>query len=231
MACQQGPLGRGVSWPFIVEAVLMRGRLEVLARLHANGDRNDPVVLAEFQEIKDAIQFEREQAVSSIKALFIAPVRKRVVLGMSIQMWSQLCGMNIMMYVQIPMDHPSLTNLRYYIIYVMKGAAIADELTTASVQYIINVIMTLPAIIYIDRFGRRPALLIGSFGMMTLLFLSGGFQGGYGREPNETDPEGTKDDVSWTLGKDHPGVSKFVVACSYLFVATFATTWGPVSWT
>jgi hypothetical protein len=80
-------------------AVLIPGRLEVLAHLHAKGDRNDPIVLAEFQEIKDAIQFEREQAVSSIKALFVAPVRKRVILGMSIQMWSQLCGMNIMMFV------------------------------------------------------------------------------------------------------------------------------------
>jgi hypothetical protein len=113
----------------------------------------------------------------------------------------------------------------------MKGAAIADELLTASVQYIINVIMTLPAIIYLDRFGRRPALLLGSLGMMTLLFFSGGFQGRYGRPMNDTDPEDLKKDITWTLGKDHSGVSKFVVACSYLFVATFATTWGPVSWT
>ena len=28
-----------------------------------------------------------------------------------------------------------------------------------------------------------------------------------------------------------PDVSSAIVACSYLFVATFATTWGPVSWT
>jgi hypothetical protein len=111
----------------------------------------------------------------------------------------------------------------------MKGAGIADELLTASVQYIINVAMTLPAIIYLDRFGRRPALLLGSLGMMTLLFFSGGFQGRYGRPPYDNDPD--KKDISWTLGPDHPGVSKFVVACSYLFVATFATTWGPVSWT
>jgi Sugar (and other) transporter len=213
-----------------VELTLIRHRLEVLANLHAKGDRNDPVVLAEFQEIKDAIQFEREQAVSSVKALFTPPVRKRVVLGMSIQMWSQLCGMNIMMYVYIPVcQHPNKS--RYYIVFIMKGAAIADELLTASVQYVINVVMTLPAIIYLDRFGRRPALLLGSFGMMTLLFLSGGLQGGFGRAPNDSDPKGTADDISWTLGKDNPGVSKFVVACSYLFVATFATTWGPVSWT
>jgi sugar transport protein len=53
--------------------------------------------LAEFQEIKDAVAFEREQAVSSYAALMAPNIRKRVILGMSIQAWSQLCGMNIMM--------------------------------------------------------------------------------------------------------------------------------------
>lgn len=49
----------------------------------------------------------------------------------------------------------------------MRGAGIADELLTASIQYIINVAMTLPAILYLDKFGRRPALLVGSFLMAT----------------------------------------------------------------
>jgi Sugar (and other) transporter len=73
--------------------------LVVLANLHGKGNQEDPKVLAEFQEIKEAVRFEREQAVSSYAALMAASVRKRVILGMSIQAWSQLCGMNIMMYV------------------------------------------------------------------------------------------------------------------------------------
>jgi MFS family permease len=112
----------------------------------------------------------------------------------------------------------------------MEAAGIGDALLTASVQYIINVALTLPAIIYLDRFGRRPALLIGSFGMMSWLFISGSLQGAYGHPPAPP-PPGKKNDVTWTLGQDHKTVSKAVVACSYLFVATFATTWGPVSWT
>jgi MFS family permease len=108
----------------------------------------------------------------------------------------------------------------------MQGAGIADELLTASIQYIINVVLTLPAILFLDRFGRRPALLLGSFGMMTWLFISGALQGAYG-EPYHKDGE----EITWILGKQHLSVSKAVVAMSYLFVATFATTWGPVSWT
>jgi MFS family permease len=112
----------------------------------------------------------------------------------------------------------------------MEAAGIGDALLTASVQYIINVALTLPAILYLDKFGRRPALLIGSFGMMSWLFISGSLQGAYGHPPPES-TDGKPPDITWTLGKEHPSISKAVVACSYLFVATFATTWGPVSWT
>lgn len=72
--------------------------IQVLGYLHGGGDINHPKVLAEYQEIEEALRFEREEAVSSYRALVEPRMLKRVVLGMSIQMWSQLCGMNIMMY-------------------------------------------------------------------------------------------------------------------------------------
>lgn len=70
--------------------------LSVLADIHGGGNSNDPKVLAEYKEIEDSIRFEREIAVSSYKALVEPKMFKRVLLGMSIQMWSQLCGMNVM---------------------------------------------------------------------------------------------------------------------------------------
>ncbi|KAF8248389.1 general substrate transporter [Wilcoxina mikolae CBS 423.85] len=184
--------------------------LEVLADVHGGGNKSDPRVLAEYKEIEDTIRFEREEAISSFAELTKPRTVKRVVLGVSLQMWSQLCGMNVMMY---------------YIVYVMQGAGINDPLLTASIQYIINVAMTIPAIIYIDKLGRRPALLVGSFLMMSWLFISGAIQGAYG-EP-ETDPT---QPITWKL-VNKPAQAKAVIACSYLFVATFATTWGPISWT
>jgi hypothetical protein len=57
----------------------------------------NPRVLAEYKEIEDALRFEREVADTSFAALVKPRIVKRVILGMSIQMWSQLCGMNIMM--------------------------------------------------------------------------------------------------------------------------------------
>jgi MFS family permease len=114
---------------------------------------------------------------------------------------------------------------RYYIVYIMKAAGIGNELLTSSIQYIINVALTLPAILWLDRFGRRPALLLGSFFMMTFLFISGALQASFGKHYD--DPQ---HNTSWQV-TGHPSVSKGIVACSYLFVATFATTWGPTSWT
>lgn len=213
--------------------------LQVLASLH-DGDPTNPRVLAQYQEIKEALEFERTQAISSYKALVAKGMFKRVLLGMSVQAWSQLCGMNIMMY---------------YIVYIMQGAGIGSavsysffslclhkvnsanlgdfpkQLLTASIQYVINVVMTLPAIVYLDKFGRRPALVFGAFMMMTWLFIVGALQQYYG-QPN-TGPPTLNDDnrnISWIVYQNRP-VSSAIVACSYLFVATFATTWGPVSWT
>ncbi|CUS07686.1 unnamed protein product [Tuber aestivum] len=184
--------------------------LRVLADVHGNGDLNHPVVLAEYQEIEDVIRFEREEAISSYAELAKPRILKRVILGMSIQMWSQLCGMNVMMY---------------YIVYVMEGAGITDPLLPASIQYIINVVMTIPAIIWMDRWGRRPTLLFGSFAMMSLLLISGSIQGAFGQ--HQPDPS---DAVTWYMVNKETQANA-VVACSYLFVATFAITWGPVSWT
>ncbi|KAM0322589.1 hypothetical protein ACHAQA_009437 [Verticillium albo-atrum] len=189
--------------------------MQVLVHVHGKGNPDDPKVLAQYQEIEEALRFEREQAVTSFKALVAPRMFKRVLLGMCLQAWSQLCGMNIMMY---------------YIVYIMQGAGLGNPLLTASVQYIINVALTLPAIIFLDKWGRRKPLIIGSFFMMTWLFISGGLQQAYG-EPNTDDTKTSENaDVTWIVYEQRP-VSIAIVSCSYLFVATFATTWGPVSWT
>jgi MFS family permease len=64
--------------------------IQVLARLHGGGDINHPKVLAEYQEIEEALRFEREEAISSYRQLVEPRMLKRVILGMSIQMWSQV---------------------------------------------------------------------------------------------------------------------------------------------
>lgn len=115
-----------------------------------------------------------------------------------------------------------LTLVADYIVYIMQGAGLGSPLLTASIQYIINVALTLPAILFLDKWGRRWPLLIGALGMMTWLFISGGLQQSYGQENTDETRTNANQDVTWIVYEQEP-VSIAIVACSYLFVATFAT--------
>ena len=187
--------------------------IRVLANLHGNGDIGHPKVLAQYREIEEAMTFEREAGGSAFKALTRPRMLSRVILTVSIQMWSQLSGVNVMMY---------------YIVYMMQAAGVHNILLAASIQYILNVALTLPAILFIDTWGRRPSFLYGSLAMMLLLTVSGILSGVYGKPNPGTDP--SLDAITW-LVEDNPPVSRALIACGYLFVCSFAVTWGPTSWT
>lgn len=73
--------------------------LEILADLHGQGDPNTELVQLEFAEIKEQVRFERTEGAKSYLDLLKPGILRRVHLGASLQMWSQLSGMNIMMLV------------------------------------------------------------------------------------------------------------------------------------
>jgi sugar porter (SP) family MFS transporter len=188
---------------------------EVLALVHAKGDHSDPFVQTELREIREMVEFERVNASASFFELFKPNMLNRTHIGMFTQIWSQLTGMNVMML---------------YITYVfgMAGLSGNANLVASSIQYVINVVMTIFALIFIDRWGRRWPLLVGSTLMMTFMFANAGLMKSYGKPA----PPGGVNNVpeeSWDLSAA-PGAAKGVIACTYLFVASFAPTWGPVSW-
>ncbi len=57
------------------------------------------MVQLEFEEIKEQVYFERTEGAKSYFDLIKPGVLHRVSLGASLQMWSQLSGVNLMMYV------------------------------------------------------------------------------------------------------------------------------------
>ncbi|KAL9109810.1 MAG: hypothetical protein Q9227_005513 [Pyrenula ochraceoflavens] len=184
----------------------------VLTLVHGKGDPNSPFVSKEFGEIKDMCEFERRNADVTYLELFKPNMINRTHIGIFTQVWSQLTGMNVMMY---------------YITYVFKMAGLNGNnlLVSSSIQYVINVGMTVPALLFVDRWGRRPTLLIGAFLMATWLYVNAGLLGARGvYQPNGID--GIKAASTKVTGS----TSKAVIACSYLFVASYAPTWGPVSW-
>ncbi|TVY82751.1 High-affinity glucose transporter [Lachnellula suecica] len=187
--------------------------LDVLALVHAHGNKNDIFVNREMQAIKNEVEFDSKNADVSWKELLKPKMLNRLHIGIFTQIWSQLTGMNVMMY---------------YITYVFAMADLKGNnvLLSSSIQYVINVIMTIPALLWLDRWGRRTPLLVGAALMMTFLFIDAGVMASYGHPA----PAGGLNGIaaeSWIItGKP----SKVIIACSYLFVASFAPTWGPVSW-
>jgi sugar porter (SP) family MFS transporter len=211
-------LAVGMTWfPESPRWLIDHGRdeeaLQILADVHGKGDPKNELVQLEFAEIREQVHLEKTQGAKSYLDLLPSNIFRRVSLGMSLQMWSQLTGMNIMMY---------------YIIYVFRAAGVVGtraNLIASSVQYVLNVAMTVPAIIYIDKWGRRPLLLGGLAFMGFWLFLVGGLQGTYGDWQILEDGERV-----WMI-QGHKNITRFIIACSYLFVCSFAVTMGPVSWT
>jgi Sugar (and other) transporter len=65
---------------------------EVLALVHAKGDKQAPFVQAELQDIKDMCEFERRNSDASFWELFKPNMINRTHIGMFTQIWSQLTG-------------------------------------------------------------------------------------------------------------------------------------------
>jgi len=184
----------------------------VLVLVHGHGDPNHHFVLREYDEIKESVEFERQNADVTFLELLQPRMINRTHIGVFTQIWSQLTGMNVMMY---------------YITYVFTMAGLQGNnlLVSSSIQYVINVVMTVPALLWVDRWGRRPTLLIGAAFMAIWLFANAGILASYGvHRPDGID--GTLEATTEVSG----AASKAVIACSYLFVASFAPSWGPVSW-
>lgn len=188
---------------------------DVLAIVHAKGDHSAPFVQTELQEIREMREFERQNADATYWDLFKPNMINRTHIGMFTQIWSQLTGMNVMML---------------YITYVFGMAGLSGDanLIASSIQYVINVVMTVFALIFIDQWGRRKPLLIGSTFMMIFMFANAGIMKTYGKPAPEGGLHHTPEQ-SWDLS-GAPAAAKGVIACTYLFVASYAPTWGPVSW-
>lgn len=69
---------------------------DIIALVHGKGDRNTPFVQAELQDIRDMCEFERNFKNLTYLDLFKPQMLNRTLIGLATQIWSQLCGMNIM---------------------------------------------------------------------------------------------------------------------------------------
>ncbi|AOA63259.1 Glucose sensor or transporter [Komagataella phaffii] len=188
--------------------------VEIIANVVADGDREDPDVHLQLDELQEQVLIDKDAANFGYADLFKKDCRKRTFIGVSAQIWQQLCGMNVMMY---------------YIVYIFEMAGYSGNvnLVSSSIQYVLNVVMTIPALFLMDRVGRRPLLIGGGIFMFIWLFGVAGLLATYS-EPIEN--FGGDDTVRILIPDEHKAAARGVIACSYLFVCSFAPTWGICIW-
>lgn len=139
----------GVAWlPESPRWLIGRGRTEEAERiLRRIGDED--YVEASFH----GITASGKGAVSrSYRAVFEKAVRPAVIVGITLAVFQQLCGINIVF------NYTST-------IFASVGADLNTQLSETIFIGIVNLVFTLVAMWQVDKLGRRPLMLAGSLGL------------------------------------------------------------------
>ena len=117
----------------------------ILADIQAGGDVNDPLVVAEWEEITTILAAEREGQ-KGWRRFVKNGMWRRTFAGTSVQAWQQLSGANVM---------------TYYVVYIFEMANLTGNtgLVSSGIQYAIFIVGTAATFFFIDKTGRRPLLV------------------------------------------------------------------------
>jgi MFS transporter, SP family, galactose:H+ symporter len=194
-------------WPLRDSAhwyLKMGRRAEAEAVLHKVDPAADAA--AEVTRIEEAIKSDNE---ASWREVFAAEWRKPLAVAALLAILQQLTGINAIIY---------------YADTIFAAAGFnnptSQSLATLWAVGAVNVVATLVAVLWVDRFGRKPLLLIGSAGMFVgLLVVAGAFF--------------QLQKVTSSEHATHAPASAGILALIGLviFIASFAFSLGPVVWT
>ncbi|KAF2150933.1 MFS transporter [Myriangium duriaei CBS 260.36] len=183
--------------------------IDVLAKIQAGGDRKDPLVVAEWEEITETLAAERQAAPGWRKFVYNG-MWKRTIAGFTVQMWQQNSGANVM---------------TYYVVYIFEMAGLTGNvnLVASGVQYALFIIFTTVMFFYVDKIGRRPLLIYGALAMGACHFIVGGLLS-TGAKVSEVD-----NDPNITIQLFGPKANTVIAFC-YLLIIIYALTLAPVAW-
>ena len=151
-------------------------------------------VTEEMKEIRESLVCEQECNWSEILDPVVRPA---LIIGIGLAAFQQLTGINTVIYYA-----PTILEFAGF------QSAAVSILATAGIG-MINVIMTIVAILLIDRVGRRPLLLIGLIGMIISLGILG---------------------TAFFLPGLSSSLGLLAVISLMLYVGSFAIGLGPVFW-
>ncbi|OJZ90252.1 hypothetical protein ASPFODRAFT_414257 [Aspergillus luchuensis CBS 106.47] len=133
----------------------MQESLQTVADLHADGDTQAEHVQQVFVEIEEAVIFETNLGKSSWMEMFTR-YRKRTIVGITVQMFAQLNGINIISFYLPSTLATAGFDERKSLLYTAANA-LPYTAATISTWWLA------------DRWGRKPLLILGGLGMAVLL--------------------------------------------------------------
>ena len=160
-------------------------------------------VRAKIEEIRQTVLRERKPKLSDLKARSggLLPI---VWVGMGLSVLQQFVGINVIFYYSS-------------VLWRAVGFSEQNSLTITVITGAVNIITTLIAIAYVDKFGRKPLLILGSLGMTVTL---GTMAYIFAHAPLDAAGNPTLSGST--------GVVALVAANLYVFC--FGFSWGPVVW-
>ncbi|KAL2265607.1 hypothetical protein VTJ83DRAFT_6707 [Remersonia thermophila] len=171
-----------------------------IARL-AGLDVNSNTVTQQINDIRVKLEEERAGAETRWYQIFTdSGIRSRMILGIVLQAGQQLTGANFFFY---------------YGTTIFKATGLTDSYLTQLILGSVNVACTFGGLYVVKKCGRRNSLIVGAL-WMTACFLVYSFVGHFALDAE--DPART------------PAAGNVLIAVSCLFIAAFATTWGPLVW-
>ncbi|KAL1626784.1 Solute carrier 2, facilitated glucose transporter member 1 [Neofusicoccum ribis] len=147
--------------------------LHALALTHSNGDQTDAATLVEFKSISDTLKWEKECGEMTVKEIVRTPSRrKRLMLAISVAVFSMLSGNNI---------------VSYYLGTMLDGAGVTDTTTQLEINIIMNawcLCIALLGTYFMDKLGRKTMAIISTTLLTVFLFLYAGLNKLYGTSSN-----------------------------------------------
>jgi SP family galactose:H+ symporter-like MFS transporter len=162
----------------------------VLVRIREFSDIN-----VEIEEIKASLAQQTESG--HWTDLFRRQVRPALIVGLGLAIFQQITGINTVIYYA-----PTILQTAGF------NSASGAILATVGVG-VVNVVMTVVAMFFVDRAGRRPLLLVGIAGMIVTLGVLG---------------------LSFRISNPSGQLAWIAVLCLMGYVASFAISLGPIFW-
>lgn len=172
---------------------LLEHRSEEAARSVMKLTRKPEQIDSEIHEMREINRISD----STWKVLTSAWLRPTLIIGCCFALFQQIIGINaIIYYAPTIFSEAGLGNITSILGTVGIGS--------------VNVIMTIFAMMIIDKIDRKKLLVIGNIGMVASLIIMA--------------------ILIWTIGLESSFGAWIIVVCLTLFIIFFAFTWGPILW-